>query len=656
MSTLVRFVDCLISKAVLGCILLVEMAGAPVHARDIRQDSIGVKHLMDSCYMFINTDYDRSEEYALKAIGLAESSGFTRGLIAADNLYVNVLISQGRYQKSFEVASESVELSRKWGNEKYLAKSYTIKGMTGIFLGHFQMAANNLLDAAVIIDKIGTKLEIQQSMNMLSIIFTELKDKDKALEYALKANKLGAVNKHPGTNLMTLMQLARARALNNELALSEKIFAQLLSTAKQLKDSLNITYTYIYSAELAIQQEKYHKALDLYTKAYRDAVKTSFPDFLIYANGGLARTHYALKHFNIASRYLEQGVYHARRTGSENMLRELLLLGAEIKEGEGDLKAALLFRKEFEELNARLLNLDLQQNVHRLEAVFQNSVKEREIVHQKLLIANNQLKISQKDNYIAVAVFLAAILAITALLIWLWYGQKHKMAEKEREVQLLKAMMNGEEAERSRLARDLHDGVGGLLSATKMHLSVLQNDAVFPEMHQRFDHTVSMLDSASHEIRMIAHNLAPDLLMKLGLHKALSAYFLRLQSPNFKIDYLKIGDIPRMESNFELLVYRIVQELVNNVIKHSGSDHALIQLSYREEVLSVTVEDDGVGLKEDSEEGLGLSNLRSRIAAGNGYMEIESSRDNGTTVFVEFDVKQYLLQQVNVPLPDKISI
>ncbi|WP_285057732.1 sensor histidine kinase [Pedobacter ginsengisoli] len=108
-----------------------------------------------------------------------------------------------------------------------------------------------------------------------------------------------------------------------------------------------------------------------------------------------------------------------------------------------------------------------------------------------------------------------------------------------------------------------------------------------------------------------------------------------------------------MENGFELLVYRVIQELINNVIKHSLSVYALVQMSYHDCMLSITVEDNGIGLK--GEEGVGFINLRSRIAAVSGYVEIESSEDSGTTVFVEFDVTQYLIEQpVNIKKNSKL--
>ena len=623
-----------------GISMLFAKAAAQTGSDKFSKDTARISRLLDSAYRYIDTDFKKSAWSAEKAVGIARQSGYPEGLIRAWHVGVNVFLTQGKYRKALENATSAVALSKKIRNEQLLARSYSFKGMTGIFLGHFQMAADNLLDAAEIIDRTGSSLQIQHSLNRLSIAFTELRDKQRSLDYALKAEKLSEVNGNTAANILTVMQLARARALNGQMQLSEQLFERLLKMTRAARDSINTTYAHIYYAEQAGMVRKYNKALGFYRKALQHANRTRFPDFLIYSNGGLARTYYELQDYTNASAYLEKALYYARTAGSENMLRELLLLGSEIREQQQDLAASLHFRKEYEVLNARLLNLGLQQNVHRLEAEYQSSVKAREIARQKF--------------YIVLSLFISSLLLAATLLIYFLYRNKQKIADKnlmllqkEKEMQVLKAMIEGEETERSRLAKDLHDGVGGLLSATKMHLSILQNDSGTPDLLNRFNHTVSMLDSASQEIRMIAHNLAPELLVKFGLNKALSTYFSRLQSPGFKINYLKVGDVPRLSDNFELLVYRIIQELIHNVIKHAHCSDVLVQMSYHEQTLSVTVEDNGIGMKQQESEGLGLSSLRSRLAAVNGYMEIETSPGNGTTIFIEFDVQEYVIYDTN---------
>uniref|UniRef100_UPI002102E65A sensor histidine kinase n=2 Tax=Cesiribacter sp. SM1 TaxID=2861196 RepID=UPI002102E65A len=182
--------------------------------------------------------------------------------------------------------------------------------------------------------------------------------------------------------------------------------------------------------------------------------------------------------------------------------------------------------------------------------------------------------------------------------------------------------------------------------ATKMHLSILKSEEAVPERFQKFDHTVSMLDSATHEIRTIAHNLSPDILIRYELDAALENFCQKVSNPNLQVDFYFLGEAPKLKNNFKLIIYRIVQELVNNIIKHAEASHALVQLSQHEQVLSITVEDNGRGFNMTDGKGMGLHNLKTRVQDIGGQLNIESSEGNGTTVYLEFDINPFLEKQI----------
>jgi signal transduction histidine kinase len=206
-------------------------------------------------------------------------------------------------------------------------------------------------------------------------------------------------------------------------------------------------------------------------------------------------------------------------------------------------------------------------------------------------------------------------------------------------------MINGEEKERSRLAKDLHDGVGGLLSATKMHLSILRNEQSISPNIDRFDNTISILDSATQEIRTIAHNLAPEILNNYGLDTALELFCESISNQNLQINYQSVGIIPRLKSNAELIVYRIAQELVNNIIKHAEATEAYVQLSHHNNFMTLSVEDNGKGMNESDKKGIGIVNLKARAETLNGDFTITSAPNEGTTFYIEFDTR--MLQAID---------
>ena len=202
---------------------------------------------------------------------------------------------------------------------------------------------------------------------------------------------------------------------------------------------------------------------------------------------------------------------------------------------------------------------------------------------------------------------------------------------------MLNALIEGEEKERSRLARELHDGVGGILSASRMHLSLLQEDQPNGSHADGLTHISSMLDQASQEIRSIAHNLFPDLLEMHPLDVAVGNYCQRVRNAGLNLDYYYLGARNEISTPLKLAIYRSVQELVNNSIKHARASHVLVQLSQHENTLQLTVEDNGAGFDPDKVVGMGLLSLKNKITKLGGQLSIESCPGKGTTVHIEID-------------------
>jgi two-component system NarL family sensor kinase len=151
-----------------------------------------------------------------------------------------------------------------------------------------------------------------------------------------------------------------------------------------------------------------------------------------------------------------------------------------------------------------------------------------------------------------------------------------------------------------------------------------------------------MLDNTVNDIRRTAHNLMPELLLKHGLSEATRIFCDQVQdNEGLSISYQHYGFIDGPDKRFELSVYRIVQELVHNVIKHAQASFALVQLSQHNDILDVTIEDNGRGLQahEGATKGMGLESIRQRVRELQGKININSSAGSGTTVYIEFNLK-----------------
>lgn len=193
------------------------------------------------------------------------------------------------------------------------------------------------------------------------------------------------------------------------------------------------------------------------------------------------------------------------------------------------------------------------------------------------------------------------------------------------------------------MAKDLHDGLGGLLSGVKLQLGAMKGNLILSEEHGRtFNHALSKLDESISEMRRVAHNMMPEALMKLGLQQALQDYCDGLSdSQSFKINGEFYGLEKRMESSTEIVVYRIVQELLNNAVKHSGASVILAQVMRQGNGLTITVEDNGRGFeKETILQGAGLKNIRSRVDYLKGQLDIQTTPGKGTSVHIDCIIEE----------------
>lgn len=217
---------------------------------------------------------------------------------------------------------------------------------------------------------------------------------------------------------------------------------------------------------------------------------------------------------------------------------------------------------------------------------------------------------------------------------------------KEKELEAINAMVEGQENERLRIARDLHDRLGGTLSIVKMHFkSVEESIEDLKEKNVRqYKEANNLLDEACDEVRKIAHDMASGVLMKFGLVAALNALKETVETAGqLKLNLIDIGLEERLSYNYEINIYRIVQELLTNTLKHAKASEMSLQLFRKENSLSIVVEDDGIGFdteRMDLIRGLGLKNIESRVYKFNGEINMDSGKGAGTTITIDLPLNE----------------
>lgn len=289
---------------------------------------------------------------------------------------------------------------------------------------------------------------------------------------------------------------------------------------------------------------------------------------------------------------------------------------------------AEMFLNKYIELNDEYRDKNMQETLLGLEVKYETEKKE--------------LRISSLEKEKQLYIWLSIAGGVVLLLAFgvLFYRHRlniHKMKQLEQEKQLIatQSILDGETAERSRLARDLHDGLGGMLSVVKLNLKEMRNYSILDGQDvDRFSNALGMLDQSITELRRVAHHMMPESLMRYGLKISIEDFCRAI--PNAHFQYY--GSEKRLDDRLEVILYRCAYELVNNAVKYSEATVINVQLMIDNGLVSITVQDNGIGFDPDKvASGSGLDNIRTRVSAYNGKMTIHSSLGNGTEVSVEIE-------------------
>ena len=245
------------------------------------------------------------------------------------------------------------------------------------------------------------------------------------------------------------------------------------------------------------------------------------------------------------------------------------------------------------------------------------------------------------DEWIGVLISVMIIVGVV-LIRELFYSLKRADTDRLRsEKRVINAIINTEENERKRFAKDLHDGLGPILSTVKMSLSALTDRIKDPSGSVILTNTNHLVNEAISTIKDISNNLSPHVLSNFGLASAISAFTTKInQTKAVEIDFKSNMEAQRLDNEKEVVVYRAVCELINNSIQHSGASRIEIELNKHEKFITLQFYDNGRGFdtssisKEDTK-GTGLSNIETRVKTVEGVFILESTPGKGTSALIK---------------------
>lgn len=606
-----------------------------------KEDTTRIMLLLRIQKIFATVNFDSSLYYLNKAKSLAEKTAAT----AQHRWYINTGFSEYYYynndfKKALEYSASNLKLAQAAHNDVLLAKTYNNLAAINNHSGNYKLATAYALKCLALSEKTKDSASFPVRYLTVSASYYNLDQYDKSISYSKKAVEFGKKFGNTFAVMMGLNNLAASFSAKFKTDSAIYFLERQLEIAQREQDVVNITHALTNLCYNHFQNGN-ETGVQKYA-AMLGAIDHAMPDNALIAEMHVAQSLQFImqKKYTNARAELDSGITLALKDSIEDALGNLYRTYAKFHYLQGNIKEGEQYSYKYDSIISAANLKELNFYTEELETKYETEKKETQIQLQ-------QATIRQKNiiNYFLTGGALA--LMMISLLSYRNYRnrrkiQQHRINELETEKQLLatQSLLKGQEDERSRLAQDLHDGLGGLLSGVKLQLGAMKGNLILTEEHGRtFNNALNKLDESISEMRRVAHNMMPEALMKLGLQQALQDYCDSLsESQPFTINTEFYGLEQRMEASVEIVVYRIVQELVNNAVKHSGATTILAQVIRQNNNLSVTVEDNGKGFEKqqsDSTESAGLHNIRSRVHYLRGQMDIQSSPEKGTSIHID---------------------
>lgn len=352
----------------------------------------------------------------------------------------------------------------------------------------------------------------------------------------------------------------------------------------------------------------------------------------------LAEVYYAMGNHKMAEHYFLASLAAAQQYGIGRDLMEANKRLAVLYAADKDYIRAYACQLAYTRISDSIRSREVMDNVQQLEVKYRTSEKDKELLKSKLHIEQQEKSLHGKNTIILLSVALVLILGLIFFFVYSRFRQRQKILLRDEQIREMKALMQGEEQERIRLAQDLHDGIGGMLAAVNMNMNVAEKKDF--EDKTDLKRIMQMIEQTTDELRKTSHNLMPSALLRSNLKEALQYYCDNInRSGPLYIDLHMHCDTDKIQAGYKTVIFRIVQELIQNILKHASATHAVVSLEHTRDRLNLIVEDNGTGFDtREKTMGFGLENLNYRVRGLGGSMDIRSEADAGTSITVNLDL------------------
>lgn len=592
---------------------------------------------------FENNDPQRAASYYEQAKLLSSKLSYDEGVYNSLVGYSLTYYRKGSFDSSISKLNEAMEVSKRLNDKIKIAITNLNIGNAYTAKGDFEKAIEYSLEGAKVIEATDDELLKAKLYDALQILYNYRSEYGKAILYGEKALLVARKEKDKLFLAKCLVNLALNYNGKGRFNEAESLLKEGLKIGQDKNDKLIESTVLMNLAEIALKKKDTKKIILYSSRSLQLSKEMGAFDSEALALRALGMAYLLETKIDSAKYYANMAYSIDTLYAFKKETVEILNLLSHLSFASGNMQEGFDFDNKASQSIEIIINEIISAQSAELEKKYETEKKESQIILQ-----NAQLQKRKNLNFVLIAA--AATLLLISLLSFRNYKQKQILQqqrinelEKEKQLTATEAILKGEEQERSRLAKDLHDGLGGMLSGIKYSFQSMKGNLIMtPENHQAFERSMDMLDSSIKEMRRVAHNMMPESLIRFGLDTALKDYCTSVsKSGALEVNYQSIGlaDLT-LDQTKAISVYRIIQELIGNTLKHGAAKNAIVQVTKSDNTLAITVEDDGKGFDThilDNSKGIGWINIKNRVDFLKGKLDVSSEVDRGTSTHIELE-------------------
>ena len=611
--------------------------------RSSKDDKIKLKVAGDLCWNYGTINFDKALFYGKAELQLAEKLSDSANIALAYSDIGNTYTRVNNLKEALNFHLKAYTLRNQLGLKAKAAGSISNISVIYKQLGNYKEALAYMHRSLKIYESAGDEAKQALVLGNIGNVYLDYKKPESAKESFLKTIALVNKDKPSSTLANAYSGMMQYYFQLNKFTEALQYANKAETTLKQLNIKSDLATLYNSIGQIYYEKSNYPLAMKYYQNSltFRESMNDQLGIASCYKNIGAC--YAKLKTYPKAEEYLNKSISIFKQLDAKDYLREAYQILGTVFEEKQDYISSLKFFKESASIKDSIYSKQASDKINELQVAYQTEKK-----IQQITLLNKENKIQKlillKRNIVLGIVI--ALLLTTFLVGWLLYKSIRLKQETRLQNEVIaqqdlatKAVLNAEENERQRISGELHDGLGQLFSAVKMNLSALTSDLDFKNEQGRetFHKTLDLVDESCREVRSISHQMAPNVLLKAGLTSAVRDFIDKIDSRKLKINLETFGLQHRLDQNVETVLYRVIQESVNNVIKHAGANELDIQLTKDEEGINAMIEDNGKGFDTaqlEQFEGIGLKNIRSRVAYLKGTVDFSSTVGSGTLVAI----------------------